>query len=91
LEHHPAEGETKSVFESDLGQAGYAEDAREHRAGKDTDAIAGNAMHGRSQSLPPLCRDVLFVRAGLRFTAAKNVEERTDHTCVGGDQHKAPF
>jgi len=64
LEHHPAERKTKGVFESDLAQAGEAKNVREHSAGEDTDAVASDAMHGRSQGLAPTRRDVLLVQSG---------------------------
>jgi hypothetical protein len=59
-----AERKTKGVFESDLAQAGEAKNVREHSAGEDTDAVASDAMHGRSQGLAPTRRDVLLVQSG---------------------------
>jgi hypothetical protein len=61
LEHRPAEGETKCVFESDLEQTAEAQFAREHSTGEDTDAR--DTMHSRSQGLAPTHDDVLLVQS----------------------------
>src|SRR5258705_7012601 len=48
-------------------------DAREHGAREDADAIAGDAMHRRSQGLPPARGDVAFVQPRQRLTAAEHI------------------
>src|SRR5215475_3915862 len=64
---------------------------REHRAGEDADAVAGDAMHRRSQRLPPARGDVAFVQTWQRLAAAEHVQERTDHAGIRGQQHEPPF
>src|SRR5262245_3286709 len=84
LENRPAEGEAENVFDDDLGQAGKPEHAREYRARQDTDAVTGDAMHGRSQRLPPARGNVAFVEPWQWLRAAEHIEERADHAGISG-------
>jgi hypothetical protein len=86
----PAEGETKDVFENHFGNTGKVKDARKHRAGKNADTIAGNAMHRGSQGLPPACGNVAFVQPRQRLAATENVKERTNYAGIRGQQHESP-
>src|SRR5262249_29517433 len=91
LENRPAEGEAENVLENDLGQASEPEHARERGAGNDATPVAGDAVHRRSQRLPPARSDVALVQAGQRLAAAEHVKERADHAGIRGQQHESPF
>ena len=65
--------------------------ASEHRSGDDADAVAGDAMHRRSEHLPPARGDILLMEPGQRLAAAQHVEKRPDHAGVGGEQDEPPF
>jgi hypothetical protein len=91
LEDRPPEGETQNVLDRHLDEPGQTEDAREHGAREDADAVAGNAMHGRSQGLSPARGDVLLMRPRQRLPATEHVEECADNAGICGQQHEPPF
>ena len=74
-----------------LAQTAEAEDARKHCAGEDAYSVTGNAMHRRSQHLPPPRGNVPFVQSRQWLAAAKNVQKRAYHPGVRRQQHESPF
>jgi hypothetical protein len=91
LKNRPAKAEAQNIFDDHLGQAGNADDARNHRAGENAEAVAGDAMHGRSQRLAPARGGVAFVQSGQGLATAENIKERAEHPGIGGQQHEPPF
>ena len=82
LENYPAESKAEDILEDRLGSPGAAEDAGQHSAREDAQAIARYAVHRRPQRLPPTRRNVTLMQSGERLAATEHIEEGADYSSV---------
>ena len=70
---------------------GQRQQCCDHCADQDADPVAGDAMHGRAERLPPRRGDIGFVHPGQRFAAPEDIKESAERTGEQRHQHEAPF